>query len=286
MGARKLLIAFMVFFVLVSSASAEAGQEPIEIVVTGYAVIQEDLAHALDVAIRDAMRRGIEQALGSYLDSHTWVSNFDLVEDSILSKATGYISSYSIKDQWVDEGLINVVLLMIIQQGRFENDVNALKVAIQRKGNPRIAVLIPQQCGSSLLAGSPAEPIIIEGLIAAGFLVVNDRPLSYDYYSSEVSRALAGDTQAIIHLADVLNAELLVLGVAKASPVGNIHGLESYRGNVEVRIIDASSSYLLATHSTNEPGLGLNTEDAARVAISNAELFALSFFFRLKTPSS
>ena len=172
------------------------------------------------------------------------MSNFELVEDSILSKAAGYVASYSITDQWVDEGLINVMLLMVIQAGRLENDANALKAAIQRKGNPRIAVLIPQQSGSDLSASSPAEPVIIEGLISAGFLLVDNRALSYDAYSYEVPRALAGDAQAVSKLTGAINADLLVLGVAQASPVGNIHGLESYRGSVEVRVLDGSNAYV------------------------------------------
>ncbi|MBU4286773.1 MAG: hypothetical protein KKI12_01205, partial [Proteobacteria bacterium] len=51
---------------------------------------------ALDkrLAITHARRTALEQVVGSYVTSSTLVRNFQVVEDRIYSKATGFINSY------------------------------------------------------------------------------------------------------------------------------------------------------------------------------------------------
>ena len=49
---------------------------------------------ARDAALRDAMKKAIEQGVGSMLESETEVKNFQLLSDRILSKSKGVIKNY------------------------------------------------------------------------------------------------------------------------------------------------------------------------------------------------
>ena len=55
-----------------------------------------DIAHARDDAIEDALRTGVEQALGMILSSESLVENFQLIEDKIFTKTQGYVQNYQV----------------------------------------------------------------------------------------------------------------------------------------------------------------------------------------------
>jgi hypothetical protein len=54
-------------------------------------IIGGDVGRARDDAIDDAMRNALEEAMGTLVQSETLVENFQLVEDNIFSKTSGYI---------------------------------------------------------------------------------------------------------------------------------------------------------------------------------------------------
>lgn len=246
----------------------------IEIEAEGYGVIQDDLASALDVAIRDAMRRGIEQALGSYLDSHTLVSNFGLVEDSILAKSAGYVSSYYIASQAVQDGLVAVVLVMVVKQADLKDDLDALALGLARKENPRVLVVIFKEERGFLRPGSIAEGVIIEELIKHGFLVVTDNSKVNSLETRIFRAAISGQSFAQATLANLYEAELLVIGKATAHQLANIHGMLSFRGQVQLQAVNLAIKKILTSLTTEEVAPDISPKRAANKALKAAGLTA------------
>ncbi|GAW67975.1 hypothetical protein GPEL0_01f4089 [Geoanaerobacter pelophilus] len=78
---------------------------PIEVVVEGEAVGSdlESPREVLERAKADAQRKAIEQAVGSFIRSHTVVSNSQLAEDLIYARVRGRIDKLELLSQWRDK---------------------------------------------------------------------------------------------------------------------------------------------------------------------------------------
>ncbi|MBU4388046.1 MAG: hypothetical protein KKB23_00720, partial [Proteobacteria bacterium] len=139
---------------------------------------------ALDkqLAITHARRTALEQVVGSYVTSSTLVRNFQVVEDRIYSKATGFINSYKILQENRGE----------TQRTQIEALVSLAPVAeilrasgLLRKW--RVGILMaPEQLDSTLRFYSKSRIIEIAGgieseigkkMIEAGFKTVDPRHL-------------------------------------------------------------------------------------------------------------
>lgn len=277
-------ISLTLVFVLLISFPLLASDQGIQIEAKGYGVIEEDLANALDVAIRDAMRRGVEQALGSYVDSHTLIGDFGMVEDSILSKSTGYVSSYNIHNQIIEDGLVTVVLVMMVKQSDLQNDVDALALALQRKGNPRVLVVIPKEQRGYLEPNSSSEKVIIEQLIDHGFQVVTDQPQSSRLDRRMLDDIVRGDSSARASLGKMYEADLLVVGKASAKQIADVYGMLSYQGKVEVQAIDLATHKVLTSFEADEVELDISpgraTDKALKAAGENAAEHLISTLAR------
>ncbi|HDS02190.1 MAG TPA: hypothetical protein ENN72_00590 [Firmicutes bacterium] len=108
-----------------------------------------------------AQRLAVEQGLGTLIDSESLTQNFMLVEDKILSKARGYVKSYTVisEKQEVD-GTWTVTIEAVVAQGDLKNDLNALGILREKMGNPRILVLYDPTVSNSL--DSPNNPVVAE----------------------------------------------------------------------------------------------------------------------------
>jgi len=68
-----------------------------QVQVTGMgAITYNDLAAARDRALQDALRKAVEQTLGTMIDSQTRVENYMVVEDRILNWTRGYVKTFQI----------------------------------------------------------------------------------------------------------------------------------------------------------------------------------------------
>jgi len=106
----------------------------------GVASIHYSRDVARDRAIEDALRRAVEQALGTFISSETIVENYQLIEDRILSKSEGYVAGYRIVSEGIEDSLYRVKVLAKIRKGKLQEDAEAIKSMVLRKGRPLIYV--------------------------------------------------------------------------------------------------------------------------------------------------
>ena len=97
------------------------------------------------MALTSAMRRAVEQGVGTYIKSSTTVIDSQLVDDKILSHSKGYVTSYKItKEGKTDDGY-SVTILAKVDDKLIKDDVNALTILRKSVGNPRILVVFSKK---------------------------------------------------------------------------------------------------------------------------------------------
>ncbi len=173
----------------VSTQAALPADNETEILAEGVAALefQGGLDIARDHAIDDALRKAVEQAVGTHIDSETQVNNFQLISDNIYSKTSGYVSSYRIIDESQSAGLYRVVIRAVVKTDDIENDLAAIGILLGEQGRPRIMVVV-KELGpvseisemSAFLESTMFEAMLVESIREEGFPISDDPDIAGD----------------------------------------------------------------------------------------------------------
>jgi len=141
---RKLLKICFIYLVmgLFSLAMCESSSgDEVEVTSEGVGAVTATTAGARDMAIEDALRRAVEQAVGAFIDSESMVENYQLLSDRIYSKSTGHVRNYKILREWEEESLFRVKIRATVGTDNLKNDLEAIGLLMQRKHKPRVMVI-------------------------------------------------------------------------------------------------------------------------------------------------
>ena len=96
-----------------------------------------------DAALSIAMRRAVEQSLGTFIRSETVVVDSALVDDRILSHSKGYVKSYSVVKEGRTGDSFAITILAVVDSKILKDDIDALTILRKNAtvGNPRILVV-------------------------------------------------------------------------------------------------------------------------------------------------
>src|SRR5574341_2097406 len=140
------LLALLVSGWVAPLAAQQASPSTAEITVVGVGtILASDVGAARDQAIDDAMRKAVQQALGTYVKSETLVENFQLVSDQILSWSAGYVKKYNIlRERRTPDNTYEVEMQAVVNLTDLRTDDDALAKLIEKE-NPRVMVMIAEQ---------------------------------------------------------------------------------------------------------------------------------------------
>ena len=191
-------------------------------------------------AIEDARRAAVEQGVGTLIDSQTKVANFQVLQDRIYSRASGYVTNYSIlsEGKTPDGSMYTVTIRADVQTASIKNDLRAIGILMAQVGNPRfMAVYLPETRSSAYRHSRVvrAAEQAINGIFARKGFIVLDRMFINNVYN-EIEQAGRIDVDiddlsalALKHRADLL----LVYDVHAARKVG---GRSKYFSGIIVEI--------------------------------------------------
>jgi hypothetical protein len=276
------LLPAAILFILAAAAMAQPGSTPAstEITVGGVGtILANDVAAARDQAIEDAMRKAVQQALGTYVKSETLVENFQLVDDRILSWSAGYVKKYDIlKEGKAPMDSYEVEMRATVNLSELRNDDGALAALLERE-NPRVMVMIAEQnIGETNrfyyfeVDLTAAETAIIDVFRNKGFEVVDQSQAKENQQRDVILSALEGNSKAAAAIAAAQQAELIVTGkaVAKVATGINLGGMKSCQANITARLISADDAKIIATASANAPQAHIDEVTGGTLAIQKA----------------
>lgn len=263
--------------VLIAGAAPESagqGEQGRTVTVDGIGALQgEAVARARDEAIEDALRRAVEQVIGTYIDSETQVENMQVISDKILSKARGFVEGYEILDEKQVPGLYRVRVRATMATRDVESNLRAIGLLYDRVGKPRILVVIPETHIGRRATDPAAETEIIRRFLREGFKVVDQAQVKKIREGESVRRILDGDVKAAQILAKQFDAEILVVGEAFSESAGaqsDLAGLYSCRARIEARGIRADTGDILTADGAFASGLDLTDLIAGKKALTQA----------------
>ena len=268
-------ILYSVFWVLPSYS-----QQITSITVEGIgAIVKGDHAIAKDNAVNDALRKAVEQAVGTLVQAQTLVDKYQLISDEIYTKSQGYIKKYSVISERPDlnQGILKVTIQADVSIGDIKNDLNAIGLLLERKNKPRMMVIIDEKIGSAESGYSPnlseSETVIIQKFTEKGFNFVDQATVKKNIKRNMALQAIAGDDSAAAAIGLEYGAEAVIIGNAVAKLAGKgIAGTEmkSIHASVTARAVKADTGEILATASEKGATAHLDETAGGSLAIKKA----------------
>jgi len=270
-----------------------AGGEGIEVMVEGVGALpaQGGADIARDGALRDALRKAVEQGVGTLVSSETQVQNFQLLSDRIYSVSEGYVSSYRVIGERLDGALYRVNIRARVKLDRLESDLPAIGIIVLEQGRPRIAVLVKElenwedfSVEDRMMAEEMTEAALLGVFARRNFPVVDYRVLQENLKKQQLKQILEGDTKAAALLGGKVGAEIFITGLAqrssetKAAPYGGGEML-MHKMRLSVRAINVADAAVMAASNVVRE-LPFSEDEARREAVDSAAMDLMGSILR------
>jgi hypothetical protein len=242
------------------------------------AIVRGNLDISRDKAIEDALRNAVEQATGSFIENETLVENYQLLSDKIYSQSRGYVQTYEVLDEKVDEGLYRVTIQATVASGELKNDLRALNVLMRQVRKPRVMVLFEETMSEGVNSGKLAEDAVSKVLLDNGFKLVDANTVRRNLGQDKVQGLLAGDGRVAAVISDKYGAEMLLLGTAQAVTnqvtIGDIK-INSNQAVISAKLVRADTGEVKVSETRQAAKPHVNSLAGIQMAISEAsELLA------------
>lgn len=263
---------------LMAQAQSETPANAV-IAAEGIAVVEKgDVGGARDRALDDALRKAVEQTVGTLVESETIVQNFALLNDSIYTRARGFIRSYKITGEKQEGPLYRVAVHAIVARDAVEEDLRALGLLIRRMRRPRVIVMITEEnlldpgWGHWLDNIGTVEMQVINALKAKEFTTMDPAAVRKSIAKEAALRAIEGDNAAARVIAQQTGAEVLIIGRALAQPAGRVgeSQMSSYQASVNARALKSDTGEIIATTSRSGKAVHLNATAGGNEALRQA----------------
>ncbi len=247
---------------MMASAPAFAKSDVAEVKAMGQAAIYGgDKAHARDRALKDALRKAVEQAVGTLVSSETMTENFQLISDQILSKSSGYVKKYNIISEKEEDGVFIVRIKAKVSTGGLQGDLQGILSVLNSKNMPRVLVMVAEQNigqgGANFWWGDKAfstnldavENALIDTWVPKGIRFIDRQALQGKLSVGPAMSSAEPSNADIKQFAVSTGAEVVIIGKAIATDVGPIMGtqMHSIRANVSLRALNLDTGRILGT---------------------------------------
>ena len=268
-SARALVMATVLvgFMAEASAEVASKADAPQRVSSIGQAaVIGTDVANARDKAVDDALRKAVEQSVGTMITSETVTQNFQLLSDKVFSKARGYVRNYKITSEKQDQGVYIVGVDAEVSSGNLKNDVDGIMHVLRAKNMPRMLIMIAEQnigqgdanfwWGNKTFSTNldAAENTFMDHWMKKGVRFVDRQALQGKIAAGPATTSAEPTNDAIKEFAGKSGAEVVIVGKAVATDVGTIMGtqMHSARANISLRALSLDTGRILATATRSE----------------------------------
>lgn len=275
---KMILIATAVlsFLICFQPSSSEAGEI---IVAEGMAaIIGGNNVIARDKAIDDALRKAVEQAVGTLVSSDTMSENYKVIHDKVLAQTTGYIERYKILSERPEGDIYKVRVQAEVGKANLMDDLRALGLLHVLVEKPKVMIIMDEKVGGLYgTTGSEsvgqAESTMMEKFINAGFNVVDPDTVKANITRDKALRILEGDNAAAAAEGLKYGAQVVISGKAFSKNAGGkLYGtnMQSLQATLQARVIRTDTGKVIASKSAQGAQVHIDELQGGALAIKEA----------------
>jgi hypothetical protein len=273
---NQLLATLTLAGVFAFSRAAIAEQQTIE--TEGLAaVVNNDIAMARDKAIDDAKRKAVEQVAGSHVSSESITQNFQLVEDKIYARASGFVKTYQIASEFKDQETYHVKIKATVDASAVAENLDQIF-----KAKPRVIVLIAEQnvggkafsywWGSSGYASEMdvMQTALIEQWQPHGFKFIDPALLRGKLKVQKAMQSPQMSDQDAFTISRSADADIAIVGkvlVSDAGPVMDGVQMHSFHAVGTMRVLNVDTGEIIAVKDESGVAPHIDPNMGGRAAI-------------------
>ena len=267
----------VIIFAVLFSFSLLYGEDFVEVVAEGEAVIKNgDIDSARKAALQDAKRNAVDQ-VGSEIVSETVVSNYELVRDRIISRVAGYIHGYKIIDEGKRGNNYYVKIRAKVSAKSIKDDATMIYASMNK---PRIMILISEIRNNKPQLSQVGENTLIEFFREKQFNIVDASRVKAKIERSKLRALAEGHELEAAKLGYQYGAEVVITGQVIVSKAESVMGqLYAAKASVTLRAIEASTGRIYAVANVEGKGIDAVASGAVSKAVRNGVKKAASEIF-------
>lgn len=216
-------------------------------------VTGEGYGSTKSIALAGAKRSAVEQGVGVIIASETLVENFAVVNDRILSKASGFIKNYTeISSKEESPGVWTVKISAVVTDilDELVKDQMAMDLLLSWVRHPRFMIMIDEvniEDTNSTIAATEIGRL----LGAKGFDLVSATQMESIRQRNTSLASANNDAMALALAGAELGAEYIILGNASAKTVSLpiLGNRLSGQANITAQVIRADNGQIIAQES-------------------------------------
>ena len=286
----KRIAAFLCLILFLTCTAVDASDSVQCVRTSGEAaVLKGDSASARLEAVARAKWSAVEQVAGTTVKVHSFVQNFRLVEDAVITTTKGGVKSYKILGERLQDGMLTVDARVCVDPQGAKQAISDLAL------NHAVTVFIPARkpgrSGDEYLETNILSETLLGHLIHQGFTVIDAAP-SHPADAADIEKAVrSGATLTVRSLMAGYLSNLMIIGAvdysistAKGENIG--YGISMPFNTVTVRLTyrmlaqnkKTGKLEILAAGAQEAKGLANSVEDAtARAMKTLADKVSPSF---------
>lgn len=257
-----------------------AAPEVQTVTVDGEAAIGSDPARAREEAVAQANRLAVEQAMGVYVVSETEIKDLIVVKDTILTKASGYISGYKILSESKANGIYKVKIQATVSVAPLVDQL--AKLGLLRDWT--VAVVLVSNAGVRA-SNEAAKTRLNEFMLTRGFKLADNQALVALNDPEVLKQLQKGNYMAAVPILRDQGVDVLVVGttLTRANAEGAIEtygGIKTImtQGQLDARLVRIDTGEILAAKSFQGVAGGSSQDIAESKAIEKAAGLAGEYF--------
>ncbi|MFH0788505.1 MAG: flagellar assembly protein T N-terminal domain-containing protein [Pseudomonadota bacterium] len=242
------------------------------------AIISGNIPAARDKAIDDALRKAVEQAVGTLVSSNTLTEQYKVIHDKILAQTTGYVQRYKILSEKPEGEVYRVKIQAEVGRANLTNDLRALGLLHVLAEKPKVMVIMEEKVmgvfGTTAFEDvGQAESTLIQRLLAAGFNVVDPQTVKANISRDQALRILEGDNNAAAAAGLQYGAQIVISGKAFSKNAGGRlldTQLQSLQATLQARAIRTDSAKIISSRSEQGRQAHIDEVQGGALAIKQA----------------
>ena len=280
-----------VFFVLIFLAAAltvlppaHAGESDVLThVTTGRERIKgQNLPGAKQKAVEQALEQAVQHAFATLVPRQTFASNLEFLYSRLLPGTRNYIITYRVLDGIEHKGQYLVGVESKINLALIEKDLKSARILKSEGDKPVVLMLLAEQQPEDALPRywwgnnpepyvSLAEPVLKENMAGHRLIFARSGAGAPDPASANIEFTSIYDADAAMNLARVLNADLVIIGQARAAESFNRMGDEkTFEAEIGLTAYDLKSGTPVIQTRTTATAKSNMEDQAASLALTQA----------------
>ena len=253
--------------------TAALAEDVVVVTVTGQGVSEE-------AAQNDALRRALEQGGEQEISSFSQVENFELIRDTIYSRAAGIITDYKILNKGPGAGGIFFCEIQAkVSKTAVATSWGEVQNVLDQIGRPGVMVMIAEYIDNVPDDSSILESKIEERLLKSGFDVYAGAQVREIAKREAADAAVEDNVAKMQAIAKDFETQIFIVGSAHANAAGveDLYGAKvaMYNGDAVVKMFYTDTGRLLASESLpnwrgGARGHFTASKQAGKMALSNA----------------